>query len=226
MTILTLALALCCLAGWTAGADAQITAAPPIARQSDVGDDDEGSRTSLATQRAFFVRGGLSSFTAQFGDSYGAGFGGEGGFLYGWRDNLIIRASLGYYAFSTTDIAGAPDASSDVALMPILVGADYLLSTRSSIVPYIGAAIGPTFLQADFEDAGNGKFAYADLFEAWLGAEGRLGAWMRRPRSRWEATAELAYGVIWDELPEFAMGDPSHHDYYKIAAGITYFVGE
>jgi hypothetical protein len=194
---------------------------------SDYDDEEAGELREWHESRVWYVRGGVSRWTAIFGDNYGLGYGLHGGYAYGWKPNLVIRATVGTYYFKAEDIAGArPTATSTLWVIPILVGTDYLIKPEGTMRPFIGAGLGAYYLKANFDDADTSKFEFSNLFQAYFGGQARAGLSIVRPNSNFGYEIAGSYNMIFNDLSEFNMGTPSHHDHWEIGAGITYFVPE
>jgi hypothetical protein len=209
----------------------------------DIEDDEPGELRDWEDATAWFARGGYASWTAVFGDRFGSGLGLQGGLAYGLTSNLVIRGTTGFYNFGSDDIhyryvyqpheiPGVVDsvearvADASVTAIPVLFGVDYVFASSGKLRPFIGGAVGADFLMADFNAQDASIFEYNDLFQAYLGIQLRAGATLLRPDANLGIEFGGSYNMIWDELPEFKMGDPSHHDFYEIGVGVIYFLPE
>ncbi|MGD8395522.1 MAG: hypothetical protein PVF43_08610 [Candidatus Eiseniibacteriota bacterium] len=208
---------------------------PGSAGQASLGEE-PGELRSWHLSRALYVRGGMAQWTATFGDNFGTGFGLQGGFAYGLRPSLVMRVTGGFYTWNADDLAtGDPqrdellngrDASASVMTMPITVGADYLLPRQSFGIPYLGGGAGVTFVRGNFDDVDASFFKFDDLLEGYFAVQIRGGLTIQRRDSNLAFELGGSWNMIMDGLAEFSFGDPSHHDYYELGAGIVYFLSE
>jgi hypothetical protein len=207
----------------------------PSAGQALLGEE-EGAIRDWHLSRALYVRGGMAQWTATFGDNFGTGFGLQGGFAYGLRPSLVVRATGGYFTWSADALStGDPalddrlndrGATASVFTLPITVGADYLLPRQSFGTPFLGGGAGVTFVRGDFNDVDASFFKFDDLLEGYLAVQLRGGITIPRRDSNLAFEIGGSWNMIMDGLSEFSFGDPSHRDYYEIGGGIVYFLPE
>ncbi len=209
---------------WPSPATAAGDNAQVIARQqNDAAEAEATPAVDWREKRGWFVRGGVSKWTAIFGSNFGLGFGATGGYAGGLTDRLLLRVHSGAFRWSADAIDGArPGATASMTLVPLAGGVDYLVTTSGNITPYVGGSGGVALIAADFEDLDASFFEYDDITTLFPMAEVRAGVLMARPQSRFDFDAALRYALVIDSLPEFNMGDPATHDAFGVTAGIIW----
>jgi hypothetical protein len=203
-------------------------------QQAENGDEEEQSDEPFDVEvrdwndsRVWYVRGGISRWTAIFGENYGIGYGAIGGYAYGFRPHWIVRATVGAYYYKADTIANAPPtASSTLWTIPILIGFDYLRNDRGTVRPQIGAGLGAYYLRGTFSDVNSAHFDFRNVFQAYFGAQGRANIEIHRADSNLGFEIGGTYNIIFNSLEEFNMGTPSSHHFWEVGAGIIYFVPE